>query len=1048
MPRAETLPDWDNPAILGRNKEPGHATLVPYSDARVALVGERTASPWFRLLNGTWKFRYAPNPATAPADLAEPALDDSGWDDIAVPGNWQLQGYDRPIYVNVQYPFDPDDYPHVPHDDNPTGSYRCRLEVPAAWAGRRILLVFDGVDSACHVWVNGHAVGYSQDSRLPAEFDITPYVRPGDNLLAVRVYRWCDGSWLEDQDMWRLSGIFRDVSLMAMPPLHLWDFVVVTGLDGGYTDATLKVTARVRSDTGPLPAGCRVEAMLYDDEGAALWAEPVSGDVPASQEGEAAVALARAVPGPHLWSAEDPSLYTLLLTLKAPGGQVLEVERCNVGFRRVEIRSGRLLVNGAPALLRGVNRHEHDAERGHVVSVESMEHDIRLMKQGNINAVRTSHYPNDPRWYDLCDRYGLYVIDEANQEAHGLWGEAARDPLWREACVERVARMVQRDRNHPSVIIWSLGNESGYGPNIDDAAAWVRAHDATRPIHYEPAGDAPAVDIVSVMYPRLEPPVAALADAGRVRTSLVELAEAPGEARPLLMCEYAHAMGNSPGNLKEYWEFIEAHPRCSGGFVWDWVDQGLLQHTPSGRPWYAYGGDFGEARHDGDFCINGLVWPDRTPHPCYWEHKKVLEPVRVRAVDAAAGLVEVENRYDFLSLGHLAIHWAVLADGRAIERGTRPAPPLAPGERGLVRIPLQRPQPEPGVVYHLELSFALAEAAPWAEAGHEVAWAQLALPIAAAAPVLTTAGMPAVEVEDLGAVVELRGADWSVAISRRTGRIAWQHHGRHVLKGGPRLALWRAPTDNDLNDSSEERLAQRWREAGLDRLREAIRTVTVERLSAQAVRVAVRARLAAPGCAAGVEATLAYIILGSGDVLVDVEVVPDGELPPLPRVGLQMVVPGRYNTFTWLGRGPHEAYPDRQEGARLGLYSGTVDAQYVPYIFPQENGAKAGVRWAALSSRAGEGLLVVGDEPLLVGALHYTTRDLELAAHTHELTRRRDITLNVDHRHCGLGSAACGPGPLARYLIMPEPMRFRLRLRPLARGDAPEVLARQALHID
>ena len=860
-----------------------------------------------------------------------------------MPGNWQLQGYDRPIYLNTRYPIDVEAYPRVPHDDNPTGSYRTCFRVPAAWAGRQVFLVFDGVDSAFHVWVNGHEVGYSQDSRLPAEFNITPYLRAGENLLAVRVYRWSDGTWLEDQDYWRLSGIFRDVYLMATPRVHLRDFALVTDLDAGCRDAVLRVAARVRDYAGPLAAGHRVEAMLYDGDRRPIWEAAVVAEVPGG-EAEAAVELAAPVSRPRKWSAEDPYLYTLLLTLCDAEGQVLEVERCHVGFRKVEVRDGRLWINGVPVRLRGVNRHEHDPERGHAVTVESMEQDIRLMKQCNINAVRTSHYPNDPRWYDLCDRYGLYLIDEANLETHGLFGEPANDPAWEPAFVDRAARMVERDKNHPSVIIWSLGNESGYGPNHDAMAAWIRAHDPTRPIHYEPAFDAPVVDMVSVMYPRLAPPFAEDAGGGK-RKYLTELAEDPKETRPLLMCEFAHAMGNSPGSLKEYWEVVEAHPRCIGGFVWDWVDQGIRQRTPDGRGWYAYGGDFGEERHDGDFCINGMVWPDRRPHPCLWEYKKVLEPVRVRPLDLAAGLVEIENCYDFSDLSHLALAWALTGDGRALERGTMAVPQLRPGGRAQVRVPFRPPEPEPGVEYRLELSFVLAHDAPWAGAGHEVAWAQFDLPFHAPRPTVAVANLPTLQLEEGNSALVLRGAAWALTFDLQHGRIArWEQGSRPLLKAGPRVNLWRAPTDNDLDTSGEERLALRWREAGLDQLRERLQGVEVTRLSAQAVRIAVRSTLRAPGRRARFDVATTYTVVGSGDVLLETALIPRGELPPLPRVGLQMVVAGRYGILTWYGRGPHEAYPDRKVGARVGLYRGRVDDQYVPYIFPQENGNKADVR--------------------------------------------------------------------------------------------------------
>ena len=1043
MPGESTLPDWDNPELVSRNREPAHATLIPFADAQSALAGERTASPYFRLLNGTWKFRYAPSPAAAPPDLRRPDLDDRGWDDIQVPGNWQLQGYDRPIYVNVQYPIPVEDYPRVPRDDNPTGSYRTRFTLPEGWAGCQVFLVFDGVDSAGHVWLNGHPVGYSTDSRLPAEFNVTRYLQRGENVLAVRVYRWSSGTWLEDQDFWRLSGIFRDVYLMATPPVHVRDFTVVTELDGAYRHGTVRLSARVRDYTGPLAPGYRLEAALYDGEGQPVGATP-SLPVPPAAGGETTLELALAVRSPRKWSAEDPYLYTLLLTLKDPAGQVLEVERAGVGFRRVEIRDGRLWINGVPVRLRGVNRHEHDPDRGHTVTEESMLADIRLMKQHNINAVRTSHYPNVPLWYDLCDRYGLYLIDEANLESHGLWGEPAQDPAWRAAFLERGSRMVERDKNHPSVIIWSLGNESGYGPNHDAMAEWIHQHDPTRPVHYESAFDAPLVDMVSVMYPRLAEPPQPLRSGGKARKNLIELAEDPQERRPLLMCEYAHAMGNSPGNLAEYWEVIEAHERCIGGFVWDWVDQGLRQRTPDGRPWYAYGGDFGEERHDGDFCINGMVWPDRTPHPCLWEYKKVLEPVRVYPLDLSVGLVEVENRYDFSDLSHLALAWTLSADGRLLKRGKLRTPRLRPGQRARLRVPFRMPPLEPGAEYWLGLSFTLAQDAPWAPAGHQVAWAQFRLPFGLPGPALRVEEMPPVAMDEHADRIVLRGADWALTFDRSSGHIAaWEHRGRPILRQGPCANLWRAPTDNDLNTWGEERLALRWREAGLDRLRERLQAVEVKRLSLQAVRIQVRSRLVAPRRKAAFDLAYTYTVLGSGDLFLDTRLTPQGSLPPLPRFGLQMVVPGAFNTLTWFGRGPVEAYPDRKQGAPVGLYRGSVDEQYVPYIFPQENGNKADVRWAALTGRGGVGLLVVGDDLLNVSAHHFTTRDLERARHTYELRRRRDITFNVDHRQSGLGSASCGPGPLPQYLVWPEPMGFRLRLRALSgRRPAAGELAR------
>ncbi len=1037
------LQDWENPAVVGRNKEPAHIPLVPYADRRTALRGERSASPYFLLLNGAWRFRYAPNPASAPEGFAAPDYEDGEWDVVAVPGNWQMQGYDKPIYTNVQYPFPAAAYPRVPHDDNPTGSYRRHFNIPRRWEGRRIFLLFEGVDSACHVWVNGQPVGYSQDSRLPAEFDVTPYAHAGDNVLAVRVYRWSDGSYLEDQDFFRLSGIYRDVYLYATPSLHVRDYRVRTELDASYRDATLRIRAWIRNYGAESSQGYTLTAMLYDADGMPLFRELLQSPVTVAGGGEVAVDFEAAVANPLKWSAEQPNLYSLLITLRDPAGEVVEAESCQVGFRQVEIVDGQILVNGVPILFGGVNRHEHDPDQGHTVSLASMVEDIRLMKQFNINAVRTSHYPNDPRWYDLCDRYGLYVIDEANLESHGLWDIPPKDPAWRTAFLERAIRMVERDKNHPCVVMWSLGNESGYGPNHDAMAEWIHENDPTRPVHYESARDAPPVDVVSVMYPRLD--------------RLVELATVEGETRPLIMCEYAHSMGNSTGNLKEYWETIEAHKRLRGGFIWDWVDQGIRKRTPDGVAWFGYGGDFGDVPNDGNFCINGLISPDREPHPGLWGYKKVLEPVRVAPVDLSQGVVAISNRYHFTDLSGLDITWTLAADGEVLERGTLPRLGIGPGESQTVKVPYRRPEPAPGVEYWLTLHFALAEATLWADKGHEVAFAQLALPVAAPAmEMLKADSMPALELAEAGQDVTLAGTDWQLVFDRALGRLrSWRYRGQELLAAGPRLNLWRAPTDNDASTWGERRLAIQWRQAGLDRLVEDVRAVTVSRVSPQVARIEVQTVLGAGGRTEGFACAYTYTVYGSGDVVVDTHLAPIGyrgfgpvyepasaeNMPPLPRVGLTLSLPGVYDTFTWYGRGPFETYVDRKLGAAVGVYSGTVDEQYVPYITPQENGNKTEVRWVALTAASGVGLLAVGQPLLEVSAHHFTAQDLTVARHTHELVRREEITLNLDHRQSGLGGESCGPGTLPQYLIEAQEMSFRVRLRPLAGGGAEAMAA-------
>jgi len=1134
--------DWENPQIVGWNKEPGHVPLMPYTDERTALAGDRSASPYFRLLNGDWKFKWAPNPASAPQGFHEADFDDAAWDTIAVPGNWQLQGYDKPIYTNVQYPFPTDDLPRVPQDDNPIGSYRRDFTLPDDWEGRQVFILFEGVDSAFYLWVNGEPVGYSEDSRLPAEFNITPYVCPGENVLAVQVYRWSDGSYLEDQDFWRLSGIFRDVTLWAAPPVHVRDFRIRTDLDEAYRDAALRIRVKVHNCGLQEVAGHLLQGMLYDAEGDPVFAEPISAKFNAGAGDEVTVDLEQAVSNPQKWSDEHPYLYTLLISLKTLTGNVLEFESARVGFRQVEVKEGQIHVNGMPILIKGVNRHEHDPDTGHAVTVASMIQDIQLMKQFNINAVRTSHYPNDPRWYDLCDQYGLYIFDEANIESHGVWDRLTKDPQWITAFMERGIRMVERDKNHPCVLVWSLGNESGYGPNHAAMAGWIHDYDPTRLVHYHPAGDAPPIDILGPMYPSVD--------------RIIEMAQEEGETRPVVMCEYAHSMGNSTGNLKEYWQAIETHPRLQGGFIWDWVDQGIRQRTEEGEEWFAYGGDFGDEPNDGNFCINGLVSSDREPHPGMWEYKKILEPVRVEPVDLTAAVVRIINRYRFSNLNKLDVSWKLLADDQVLQTGELPALDLAPGCSETVTIPLSRLEPKPGVEYWLTLSFTLAHDALWAEAGHEVAWAQFRMPFdAPATPSLRIADMPELQLVESAREVTVRGSDFSLVLSKGEGVItSFQYAGRELVRKGPQLNLWRAPTDNDANISGDQKMALRWRAAGLDRLQHQVEKVEADQVQPQVVRIHVQSRSAPAADAAapkrrsearqrlvesaqrlaasldedairalcshldvdyddlpgeggagklsalvasldhlgrvpdflevtyrwardswedvpqaarevllelsrippeqllvsyyegGFDCEYAYTIYGSGDVVIETHVLPIGKLPPLPRVGLQMCLPGEYSTFRWYGRGPHETYADRKLGAQIGVYGGTVDDQYVPYVTPQENGSKTDVRWAALTNEHNIGLLVVGMPLLNVSAHHFTTEDLTQATHTYELKRREDITLNLDSRQSGLGNASCGPGVLEQYLLEPQETSYSLRLRPFSEGVAsPMELSREVI---
>ncbi len=1050
----QSVPDWDNVEVLARHRETVHVSLAAHIDAGAAL--KASLSPFVKSLNGIWKFLWLPNPAAVPEGFHESDFDDEDWDIITVPGNWQVQGYGKPMYTNVQYPFPIDSrleramqnmprgesildrhmpeealsYPlKVPHNDNPTGCYRTYFTLPDSWRDRQVFIRFEGVDSAFHLWLNGEPVGYSQGSRLPAEFNLSAYLQTGENIVAVEVYRWSDGSYLEDQDFWRLSGIYREVYLWSAPSVYIHDYTVVTDLDADYQDAVLRVKVEFEDGTESEIASHSLDITLFDQEGHHI--EDLTG-----VQVHAQVALELPVSNPLKWSDEQPYLYTLLLTLRGPTGDVRQVERVRVGFRKVEIKEGRICVNGVPIRLKGVNRHEHDPDTGHTLSLDSMLVDIKLMKEANINAVRTCHYPDDSRWYDLCDMYGLYVLDEANVESHGVWDVPARKSVWREAFMARITGMVKRDKNHPCVIGWSLGNEAGFGPNFETAAAWIHQHDPTRFVHYHPAFDHPSVDVISLMYPHVE--------------HMEALAQDVQDRRPILMCEYAHAMGNSPGGLKEYWEVIEAYPRVAGGFVWDWVDQGLRRRERRVGTWFAYGGDFDDVPNDGNFCINGLIWPHRVLHPSLGELKKMQEPVLVEPLDLEAGTFRVTNRYAFSDLSGLDVNWTLSADGRVLQSGTLLPLGTPPDESTVLNVPYQRPGLLPGTEYWLTLHFTIKSAQPLLDKGHEVAWAQFLMPFEVPQSVWHYDRMPSLKVEqptahgDFPATIVIHGAEFVLIFERTTGRmVMWQYHGQVVMKQSPVLNMWRAPTDNDA-----KQMASLWRAAGLDTLTETLQAVEVEQSAPQTVRLQMMMTTSVPG----ITTEYVYVIYGSGDVVLEHTVHVDEALPPLPRLGVRLSMPDAYDRFIWYGRGPHENYVDRKQGAAIDLYHSAVDKEYVPYIKPQAYGNKTDVRWAALTDHEGAGLLIVacpdhdieGHKTVFeVSAQHFTAANLEQARHPHELQRCEDIVLNLDFKQSGLGSASCGPGVLPQYELLPGLYRYCLRFRPLAKGDSPVKLSKQ-----
>jgi len=1147
-------PDWENEQVLHINTEPPRATFVPFATVAEALKGNSTNSPFYLSLNGAWKFHWVGNPGERPTSFFQTDFDDSAWTNIDVPSNWEMKGYGVPIYLGSGYPFkmDPPRVTDEPPTNwtayaqrDPVGSYRRTFELPQNWDGRRVFIHFDGVDSAFYLWVNGVRVGFSKDSRTPAEFDLTDFVRPGANQLAVEVYRWSDGSYLEDQDMWRMSGIFRPVYLYSTAAARIRDFAVRTDLDSNYRAATLQIKPELEAGKEFSISNWTVHAQLFDAGGKPvlfdLPSDPTAArarrgrinavlataksaksasrnkpgasttnllsrsaeeilnpdfsakilDVRTPQRGEPKFAwLEGTVKNPAKWTAETPNLYTLVLTLTDDKSNVVEAVSCKIGFRKIELRDGRFLINGQPIRLRGVNRHEIDPDTGHSLSEARMIQDITLMKQANINAVRTCHYPDDPRWYDLCDRYGLYVLDEANICTHGTRGFLANDPSWTGAFLDRAERLAERDKNHPSVIIWSMANESGHGPNFAAISGWLHTFDPTRPVHYEGAQtetDAPkTVDIIGRFYPRLATETYAKPDdPWNLRwNKLLEIAQRTNDNRPVLATEYAHAMGNAVGNLQDYWNEIYSNPRMLGGFIWEWCDQSL-HHEQTNAPgtfYAALGGDFGDVPNHGGFCIKGLVNAEREIFPKYWEVKKVYQPVEIEPARLKPGnvAVKITNRNSFLNLTNYEARWAVTGSGGAtIQSGSLNPADCAPGKSCEMKIPVGKIRnPKPGEEFWLRVSFHTKKDSPWAKAGWEMAWQQMQLKIRTPAmPKCKTGGLPAMNLIQDGDLVKITGTNFSIVFSRSAGTLtSLNFNGREILApttngpAGPVLQLFRAPTDNDKGFGKW--LARDWREAGLNDLIRHADSFEITRPKSNEIKIATIVDSGGTTCGYRMKTT--WTIRADGSVDMDnafepflvtpllpkfeiamcfekyIEGVlggddflnmgglfePFGSLPLLPRVGIVMCATNDFENVRWLGRGPWENYPDRKDAADMGVWAGTVSQQYVPYVRPQENGNKEDVRWLELTDTTGNGLKIsAGENPFSFSALHFTADDLASVRHNYELQPRPEIVLSLDAKQCGLGNSSCGPGVLEKFSVPPQSYRLHLHFCPATAGN-------------
>jgi len=1035
------LPDWQNPNLLHIGREEPRASLIPYQNVRAALRNDRGASDCYRLLNGEWDFHYSAS-GIVPEDFQEPDYSlDGSWDTLSVPSNWQMHGYDVPHYTNVNYPI-PFDPPFVP-DENPVGCFRRWFTLSEKWADRQVFLNFDGVNSAFYVWVNGEFVGFSKVAHMPSEFDITPHLVSGENLIAVLVYKWSDGTYLEDQDFWRLSGIFRDVYLLGVPKTHIRNIIARPVLDETYTDGTLGIHIDA-VNYAESPAHLTLRAQLLD--GSRCVAE---NEVPliVAPDGPTSVSLRQSVNKCKKWTAETPHLYTLLVSLEQDG-KVIEVQRVNVGFKKIEIKNRQLYVNGVSVKIRGVNRHDTHCELGHVTPMEALIRDVELMKMCNVNTVRTSHYPNDPRWLDLCDKYGLYVIDETDLECHGCahlgfegcFNTLSNDPAWEAAYVDRAERMVQRDINHPSIIMWSLGNESGFGCNHFAMRERILEIDASLPIHYEGEWANPELDnaqkwvsdVKSVMYPMVEK----LAGEG--------MRPEHEDPRPYFMCEYAHAMGLGPGSLKEYWETVYAHDRLIGGCVWEWVDHGILCMNEDGEEYYVYGGDFGEQPNDGIFCVDALNYPDRTPHTGLIELKKIYEPVKFELLgrDALSIRLKVRNLLAFSTLDRFNAVWTLMQDGKTLSAGRLDLSGIAPyGEKEIV-IDCTAPNAE-GVYLNLRVTEAFPT--PYCADGYEVTASQIELPVLTEQEVETfTEYIPCADMEPLTldedeTHVELLGEDFSVLFEKRTGKlVSWICAGNELIEDAPRVNLFRAFTDNDVHS-----IARYWKKLDLEHLLTRVEDFTVERIHDSAVCVTV-AQVLSPKIRQPILRTvLTYTVYGNGAIRLNTTFEPLRELPYLPRLGVQMVLPAQYDRVMWYGKGEHENYPDMNTSALMGLYSAKVAQLHEPYIRPQENGARGNTRAVSVVDILGAGLLAVGEETYENNGFSFTAHNysdsaLHAATHTIELLDEEKTYLSLDWRMGGVGSNACGPEPQEKYrLYLTEKQSFTLVLMPYSRqmGD-------------
>ncbi|MEN8226765.1 MAG: glycoside hydrolase family 2 TIM barrel-domain containing protein [Bacteroidota bacterium] len=1036
--KEKVLPDWENQSVYNINREAPRAWFVPFQDMDRLMESDLWESSLIQSLNGSWKFHLSQNPGERPFYFFKEDYDVDNWDQIPVPSNWEMEGYDYPIYVNITYPHEKNP-PYMQKHYNPTGSYKREFTLPDAWNGMEIFLHFGAVSSAMYVWVNEQQVGYSEDSKTPAEFNITSYIKPGKNTLAVEVYKWSDASYLEDQDFWRMGGITRDLFLMARNPQHIRDFRVIAGLDDSYRDGTFNLEVEVVNRDVNSNATASVQAKLLDDQEQVIMDEIIQLDL---KDGNGVATLERRLASVKQWSAEIPNLYHLLLVLKDEDGKVIEAIKQDVGFRTVEIRSGKLLVNGKYVYLKGVNLHEHHDVHGHVVDEKTMLKDIQLMKSHNLNAVRTSHYPLPERWYELCNKYGLYLVDEANIESHGMgYGKhsLAKDPTWMAAHLFRTENMFERDKNQPSIIIWSLGNESGNGVNFQSTYNYLKVNDSTRPVQYERALLEDNTDIYCPMYMKIE------------QMERYAIGEEENPTRPLIQCEYAHAMGNSVGNFQDYWDLIEKYDALQGGFIWDWVDQGLLTTNDEGEEYWAYGGDFGpdDVPSDGNFCNNGVVNPDRGIKPTLHEVKKVYQYIGFSAGDLADGNVLLENKYAFLNLERFNFHWKVRSNGKTVHSGVMENVNLKPGAKAEYKLDYNI-DPQENREYFLNIEASLKSPDGLLAAGTLIAREQFQLPYNIPANP-DQRKLPSLSYKTNREMITVSGESFELQFDKEQGVISqFIFEENELFLSGPVPNFWRAPIDNDYGNSNHRKAAV-WRNAGESR---EVKKVKVKQDESGSVGIHVTSILNDQDGEPMADLTIDYQINGLGEITVTNGFEMRGEkLPDMPRFGMKMILPREFETITWLGRGPHESYWDRKTSAFVDLYSGSIADQYWPYIRPQENGNKEDVRWAAITNKEGLGILFKGVPLISVSAHHNLMEDFEsperrdgrhlkeikpLNRHTIDVVPRELTSVNIDFKQMGVGGDNSWGAPThSEYRLTEQSYSYSYRIIPITDFHTP-----------